>query len=594
MGTTLTYNGVTLRECETLRFSQTCQLDESGTDLVHHVFQVRVAAIVQADMLHFAAAQPPSGAATAATAGEAQKALRRALMHPHGDLEYLIGSTSMLKVTGNPQTAKSENVPLDARNGPFPRDFSIVHVAGERVFRVEFEIEANVVECGAPDLFEVMYGQKGTQNVLSNRWSLEDTKDENWYTTRHWEGTLRVAHSSILPHSMRMLVIPPLQTTFQRQSMRFTQTADGLNLKYSITDKQMHKAPPPPAVKWSATHVESTGIGGAIGVSNLTVQMEGPPGSTKGALLAAAARVVQARIGNLQKNFAAVAGSQQTDGFILQSASIIDQIHANTIELRVEVKQVRKLDTYLNTFFKKLDEPLKTSIPNYDDDVWPVPPAYDGKTPAGVFATYLQTPCNAFHSITGAVPITPQDPGLDKTSKKPDYTPSGDLPSADKSPGYSLEQTGKYPYTYIEIDNEYVTYEGVLHMPVARAANADPGGATSVFVSVCPPLTKRIFTMKAERVGAWPTFPKPAINLTDPNQIQERLLSRRIIPETPKLTADGRTLLYCVQCEYEYGLSRTPTPDEQLRASTSPIDLTTAATNTVQLSLVAKPNGEPK
>ncbi len=44
--TNLIYNGVQLRNCETKRFDQQIEYDESGTDVMYSRFRIRVTAIL--------------------------------------------------------------------------------------------------------------------------------------------------------------------------------------------------------------------------------------------------------------------------------------------------------------------------------------------------------------------------------------------------------------------------------------------------------------------------------------------------------------------------------------------------------------------
>jgi hypothetical protein len=48
MATTVIYNGVTLRDCETQSFEQSVQFDESGTDVISSRFTIRVASTLVA------------------------------------------------------------------------------------------------------------------------------------------------------------------------------------------------------------------------------------------------------------------------------------------------------------------------------------------------------------------------------------------------------------------------------------------------------------------------------------------------------------------------------------------------------------------
>jgi len=52
-------------------------------------------------------------------------------------------------------------------------------------------------------------------------------------------------------HAFRDIVLPPLQAGLRRNSMDFLVDEIGLNVEYTIIDKEVHYSPPKPATTWN-------------------------------------------------------------------------------------------------------------------------------------------------------------------------------------------------------------------------------------------------------------------------------------------------------------------------------------------------------
>jgi len=566
MSTVMIYNGVQLLDVQTLVFDETAQYDESDTDLLYHDFRIRVMGLAHTTSLAGSGhVIVPWGAPP--TAANAVEQIHGQLMHPRADFLYAINGETVLQATSNPNSGD-----LDVRSGPRPISCSITHVAGSKVIRIEYEIQVCVLKCGS-EWSDGEYSQTGrpVQNVLNNKWSLEDTRDENFYVTRTWEGVLRVSHASKFPNAYRNVVIPPLRDGYKRTFNRFRSTPDGLNLRYSITDKQVHAAPPSPAKSWKASHTEGIAAGGGKGHAEVHVTLTGAPETNKRDLIVKCAQVVEARLGDMRKSF----GADSENGQLLQSASLVEELDTNRVSMHVRVMRVPNQETYLNLLKKDLGEFLDQGpkpIPNYNHTKSPFPPTFDDETkPSVMFATYLQSPCHSEHGVPQIKELELESPGDKYNKRKVPVEISGEDEKFDSGHGLSQAHQNNM-YTYVEVSSEYMTHRGVYQMPIsAYSGTRQEDADTSAFVQAHEPITKRVYKVIAERVGEWPDVAGPVESRTDPNGITERLLDDTIHLSDPELASDGRSLLYHIELAYTYGLSRTPTLAETLKSGTSPM-----------------------
>ncbi len=121
------------------------------------------------------------------------------------------------------------------------------------------------------------------------------------------------------------------------------------------------------------------------------------------------------------------------------------------------------------------------------------------------------------------------------------------LSSADSGIGLTVQYTSddeKYPYLVYDV---YVTYSydsGLRQLPVS-----DTGEAPADVVRLHAPISRKVVTFKARRLGAKPDAPDPTS--TDPNEVLE---SAVVTPAVP-LPGDG-TWTWEIAGRYEYFLLR--------------------------------------
>jgi hypothetical protein len=632
--TTLVYNGIVMRDCTTEDFSHSVELDSSGTDVLFSKFRIRVSSTLTAAR----EIGIPFGVQSVAGLTAVQRAtdINSRLWEPRKDFWFLVddgvqdeqtGANPqdgvLLIATGNPNGSMpnhplsatlyadiARSTVLDTNNGPKPINVKIDQIFGGRAMRVSFEIEVSRKLCsGQPDFPPSGFGPVGSDNrVLSNRWSLSESKDENWLTTRSFAGTLRVSHHSHWPHLMRYLVIPPLLRGYRRVRQSFSDDPTGLVLKYEVEDQQAEAAPPWPAVQWRAHHAETTTQNGAVLGGEISVRLTGPPGVDKVQLIASAGKVATDRITGL----ATLWQGGARDGFQVQlnSASIVNVLNEPTIEFKAQVTYVgytkdtpgflQKNARSLSVRINEMGRPLTTltgtdpyEIEGYDPKVWPVPLPFDSPSPAGTFACYLQNPCSVWHGFPQGL-----DPGYISPPARPAVRPAGypdqseitnypdPLPEdqtylREYTPSDAKNDIYTFPYTFVELSQTYETKTGWSQLPMA---DTDANQKTALLVKLHGRVTGRILVMEASRDGRMPSVPQVVEDGIDPNGGREVLASVRYQLKAPELLADGAGRRYAVRTEFTYLLERGIRDIDKMRGATSQLDKLQPSANWLDLT----------
>lgn len=126
--------------------------------------------------------------------------------------------------------ANGQLAACDANNGPKPLGCQVVAFNGTKSASVRFQIECWIRSSGSPVL-------------ISNRWSMTETVDMQYYSTFSVEGRaifrpdLLLANGNV-PDDYRPLIVPPQAKGCQRQNLRVTAMPDGCTVTYSFNDVQ--------------------------------------------------------------------------------------------------------------------------------------------------------------------------------------------------------------------------------------------------------------------------------------------------------------------------------------------------------------------
>ncbi len=667
-GTHVFYNGVLLRDCETKSFKQDVILDESR-NLVTNRFRIRVESLVygfrtaseEESLTHPSTVtlQRPEGS-TSQTAIDRMHLIQNKLNQPRGDFFYAtnhgrrVDATSdniyqiLVAATGQPtgtvespeffkdingdditirfkddyhisggDTGKLPRVNLlDTNNGPTPIDVTLTDVLAGQSYRISFEIEVHTHLCLNQEAEEIKpegIDEDETVDpnpyIISNSWSSEETLDDSWLRTRSITGTLRVRDQRYWAQGFRYLCLPALLPGYRRVSQKFASDPTNLVLKYRVEDRQAEAAPPWPCVEWSMTHIDSARNEYGLIHRQLRISLTGAPKARKETLIAVALNVLNARF----TGATALEDIRETRPIsFFREALIITQSSDKPI---VELLCDLKLNLAGIGGFERAAEASASSLPAllggvaYDPDNWPAPRPYDAESPAGVFACYLQSPCNQWHGIPRYQRLDLGDYRNDLTSEQEENSlPSYDPPEVPieywKESDYAAYQVTvpfpasmlqadanrathrTYPYVHVEIDTRYEHNVGQMVLPLSKPRTPSSSFPTiTETVAVIPihaGVQRRVVTVIASRNGFPPELPEPAKVLKDYNGITEKLVgTAKIVIDAPEASADQTHRVYRVQGKFEYALSRPidGAAGEIYRIANNPMLVTTPQDN---------------
>lgn len=529
---------------------------------------------------------------------------------------------------GVPKLTINRKDVIDLNNGPKPIEVSIGKTLGGQSLRISLTIEVCRLFCRPLDTstsgsdVAPLDGARKVHGVITNKWSFSESINEEWKTEHVISGKIVVSDARYKAHALRLAVVPTLAPYFRFEENKFETDAAGLVLKYVFRMRETGESPPPGIVKWSGTYVESHGPGQtktaslAIRVTsqvkpvNAIVGNPKPPQQThKAHLVAAAFRIAQARV-RWSSRFFAIPGSNPIT-ILLQNMVVVETMNDPTIELRMNVlyKAEDSPDSY-GLRLKNMGAPLSTVIPNHDSRWWPIPiNTTDARTwdvvkyadPNTYYDNYFQEPCGKWHaSLTEPSPPLTQiiDSSLIPdgasetyfeqillnsalTSADPLDQPPG-VPAPADAIGWTDAKQGDFTYLQCEIDTDYGLNSGNIHLPVSKVRY--PTQDTSIVVNLFPGIATRKITMIATRQGDWPIVPAARPVITH-GTMKETYIDGRVIAQTPKLTPDGKTVLYALQIAWEYALSRLPDkPTDTLWAAADPRTKLTPGNNQIAIS----------
>ncbi len=561
----LTYNGIKLANVLTREFQQEPVHDASGTDTIYQKFRIGVEAIVSADSLAAGLTNlglvSDGSAVGGGTTGQVLQSARTKLMEERGSLVYYQNGAAV--VSASPSN--------DCNNGPKPISLHTTRLS-EKTFKIVYVIECGIVDC-----------TQFPSQILNNRWSCADDIDEDFVTTRRWQGRLRLSSIHLNAQAYRGLVVPVLQVGWKRVSMNFLADPTGLELAYEIVDRQIHgDSAPFPATKMSGVHTESLDQSGATGTANITVNLTGPPGADRRVLLTRCGQILNAKVAIQSLNEGWITSLSFSeyfgDGVNSVSGTVIARrkmTEGQTGQITAAAMGAMSLKT-IGAPMRELNLELYADGGSYLTGPYPT-------TTTGLFICYLQTPCVDVHGMPQASDGTPNISGLQESSGGGSNYPSisanqGSIPdSFAKAPNYSAEHSSAI-YTHSAIESHYIIDEGRVFLPIAKPGGSLADGQdTATAVRLYPRTAKRIIRAEFERIGAPPELWKLA-DFSDGNGIKHYLLGFTPNFRPPETTGDGRTI-YIVDAEYVFGLSRPPAEGEKYSSGSLPWDTSSAGDN---------------
>lgn len=539
--TLLTYNNVELHGVHTLDFSQSAVYDESGSDLERHDFSITVRAIAHGYGEKGTDGTPwikPVGAEAASMFAQ----LETSLMTPRKSLKYQVDGVTLLEVNGD----------VDMDGGPKPQKIQIEHLAGGRVFRVVYTINASIIKCTSPS-------EEGANRppLISNRWSMEDDYDEHFAVTRRIDGRLRLAHRKHNPQAFRDFVTPRLSTGFRRKNVRFTTSMNQQELHYTFVDVREHAAPPMPAVAWEGGQT----IGTAEGITanqRVWCSLRGAPGADMTQLLGAAVNVIEKRIGRLDK---LLNGDGQT--VVPQLITFTEKFDMAVVEMVAEVLIVPKAGGEMPLGLKNFGK-----SPSPEPATFPTLQSFKLGSLGGLAATFFNDACGGVRQTESNNYPAPVSSGMTDGYDLPGTQFSANvvvsLPSY-SPPDYSQQQYDM-PYQFFKMQSTYEFPPFQVALPICTEGNDPPTRPTLKIVRLGPRTCYRTVHIQAERSSAlakaFPEFPYPEDITAD--GVKCFIMDAQIVLRPPELLPGGRGKLFSGEAMYLYALETPPTKDKPL------------------------------
>lgn len=643
--TTVRYGNVTLYRCVTRRYTQDEVLDASGTDLRCMKHTIAVTGFLTG---HMAGTYSPGGGTSGSVqfdytadgtgidplgfANIRHLQMRRQLP-PRQSFSMTVGDVNGDGTSGqiliganpapanmtpnvigqNPRNGNTNLAKLDLNNGPVCTSFVVTRVTGNETFEVEATFEIHLVECD-------QYGNVPNNNsgILNNRWSCQSSYDSLMRETRTYTGELILASANLNAQQCRWVVVPPLIQMFRRENLNLTASEDGLKLGWSCTDVEISQSAPYPARRWDVQH-KLYGRDAMMGISSIRVQLWGDSNVNKADLIEAGLYACTAKMfGVTPNNIGVVRQGFDADywgQFFVEDLEFEDpSTDENSIIISMRVRRTPQGQNAILVaaadLAQSFGKPFKSSDlqntayardnrQNYDRAY--TFGAFTGDTPEyqspaasiiGIFATYLQTPCNDYHATyqKGQNPsnlsLVDNRPamnlnGLPFSSNPIPYQGTivaSNAPVTVPNPFVSASHK-KNAYIQWQIDNVYKTRTTRIQMPIANMVPGpntyvNPGySPSSAVVQVAGFQTIRIVRVRAMRIGKEPEFPSPddvtkfppfpAPNSAGNTPIIQTFITRKLRIGTPRVSPFGQTVYYA-EAEYRFGLSRSPNPGEQL------------------------------
>jgi hypothetical protein len=492
------------------------------------------------------------------------------LVIPPGDEGYV---APVFNVPPNPFQPDDDfySTEVDLNNGPKPKA-KLKHIFGQGSAKISFEVELAMSACPG--------GIK--PQVVSLQYNVADDIDELWYTTRSFEGRVRVRDKNLHPHNFRGWALPPIQRGFRRTDQKFVQSQDGLELAFTFKDKEEYASPPFPALKWEGSVTTNATKMGNKWEQVISLTLEGGKNVPKKDLAQVGFAIIDRKLSLIQRF--------EEEKLVIQWSSITESFHNNRVDFRMSVWQnpeqveATPISFAVKDFGKFLDEfDLYVGVPEgiippgqssqesqaeYDRNRYQMPQPSAGL--ANVFNQALHLFC------ASPLPFPKTPTGM----KKPPLP----VPIEDdcivriarvELPPYEVKTSQEHNKNiYIEYDAAQETRDktGQYRTPIAKSVGVQAAEITSKIITLFLPQSTRLIKIIGERVGRPPELPEP-ISFVDPvTQIEHTLASCKLEEEPPRVALNGCSQIFRTRCMLTYHLSRAPNEGEVRRGMSLPYD----------------------
>lgn len=561
MATQINYNGIIMDDVLTEDISQEVIFDKTGVDPTYVKLTASFRTVVHtigASTLGLSVDNPIA---------HGFDSIQAQLMQPRRDFTMTIAGFVLFDIKpaatrpGVPTGSLGGLSGFDLKYGPIPK-VKLLQVISNHSYRIQFQITAHVALCDGSPSDQI-------QPIINFRfWIGEDISGDDWTTKRIYRGRLTVAHHGINVHeAIRQWVsMPPLQAGYRRESIQLQESPDGLEIDFTVTDKELWAHAPFPATKWRGYHREYMNSP-AVPESELHIELWGDNRQTKKQdLINLASNMIIQKLHLFD-------GAEANTTF-LTSISFTDHLPNMHISASAHIKHQGTDASFRNliaVYGRELGVPFSAGVPpiggkQYDKDI-----SFLGRqspdSMAGLFLSLLQDPCHPAempqdceNQITSVVDQKQCEDAIVKVG-------SGTLSPYTRS-CYSEEHYNNM-YTNYQVTSDVRADEGTGMFPFGESSDDVTEADTVKCLRLYKPAVKRYFALTATRLNAYPII-MSATPFTDGNGIRHDVLEWRPTPSAPQLSADGCKTLHRTDYDITYCLSRYPTPEDNLAVGQLP------------------------
>lgn len=546
--TTIVYNGIQLKNVLTESIDQEVVPEGTGVNPIYVRVTVSCTGIIHNSIGNneLTIGVDPSG-----DLASGYNLIIDQLMQPGRNFAMYVGGTALFDVVpgmvrpglANPNAG--DTIPIrrtDVNHGPLP-SVRVLGITSAHSMRVQFRIVLHLPYTDAS-------GQSPGGAISFRFWISEDIDCDDWTTERTYQGTLRVRHlgHNVLTEIRQNFTFPVLVEGFQRKRISLQQRSNGLELDFTIRDKEVWAVPPAPATSWSGKHTMfSPQPGGVMLFSEVYLRVKADKHTPKQELLRLCQKVMDTKLHRLD-----TAADGRT---FLQTFRVEDDFTDNEVKMSALVLLQPNATILWNIEKGNFAKPLNIGLPTYPSDF----PTYD-KDKAGIvfptacikglFLAALQDPLH----ITGfpsdnenAQQITYAALACPHVVSEPDI-------AENSNQKISPEQKAS-AYNIYRMDSQTDKNWGVISLPVGKSSQ---GNATSVVLTMHKPTAQLRVKVDAERLQAWPTLPTPQEYA---NKLGATFTPMRtpIKAAAPVLSADYVKTLYRSSAEYVFAQDKEAT-----------------------------------
>jgi hypothetical protein len=500
---------------------------------------------------------------------------------------------------------------IDANNGPTPISVKPVRIDGGKAIRLHFTIEICLwvkpkpVSAAVPVELPPVRDAGKAKGIISHRWSIKETIDDEWRSNITIEGMLRVSDRRYRADSMRLMTATHLIPYARLSGREFFEASDGLSLSYRYSMIEDGVAPPPATVKWDGTYTEKA-TNGAITTSTVSAKLIGsttpPNGWTlrqyKVYLYDMLLKLVQHRV-NLTGNLANSVPGQQPKTQLTKDFTITESMRRPEIGINVVIQNtgenmIQGMKLRVNNLIGKTNRVLRAGDqlvdePSHDPKWWPIPPLYTwdvdsmsgkfGGVLGSAFDQFFQSPNSDWHGKPRGLAVNHPQAGerasdndtnpvreaiyiYDVKSDPPGLAAVSENDFSRSLFYWSDSQFEGHSYIQVEAENVSSRKTGKMMFPLSKPR----GSETVSIIPIHASLQYRVYSAVCSRVGAAPKIPSPKDTIYGPDCI-ETLADAEITTEPPKPSIDGATVTYTVHCRYKYLINA---PSSSVRIPTDP------------------------